>query len=94
MDKVLKLFIYQDGKEDKPFPSLEKQAIITSFQYNSKRMGGAPTISATLMHEQCLDKLWDYKVYATFNGEKYFIKNIYRSFLLSWNINPTTCHCS
>lgn len=76
MDKVLKLFIYQDGEEDKPFPSLEKQAILTSFQYNSKRMGGAPTISATLMHEQCLDKLWDYKVYATFNGEKYFIKNI------------------
>ena len=76
MDKVLKLYNYVDGVNDTPFPSSEDQAIITSFQYDSKRMGNAPTISATLMHEKCLDKLWTYKVYATFNGEKYFIKQI------------------
>lgn len=76
MDKVLKLYSYVDGVNDTPFPSSESQAIITSFQYDSKRMGGAPTISATLMYEKCLDKLWTYKVYATFNGEKYFIKQI------------------
>lgn len=76
MDKVLKLYNYVDGVNDTPFPSSEDQAIITSFQYDSKRMGSAPTISATLMHEKCLDKLWTYKVYATFNGEKYFIKQI------------------
>lgn len=68
MDKALKLYSYVDGVNDTPFPSSEDQAIITSFQYDSKRMGGAPTISATLMHEKCLDKLWTYKVYATFNG--------------------------
>lgn len=76
MDKELKLYSYIDGVNDIPFPSSEDQAIITSFKYDSKRMGGAPTISATLMHEKCLDKLWEYNVYATFNGEKYFIKNI------------------
>lgn len=76
MDKELKLYSYIDGVNDIPFPSSEDQAIITSFQYDSKRMGGAPTISATLMHKKCLDKLWTYKVYATFNGEKYFIKQI------------------
>lgn len=76
MDKVLKLYCYVDGINDTPFPSSDNHATITSFKYDSKRMGGAPTISATLMHEQCLDKLWEYNVYATFNGEKYFIKNI------------------
>lgn len=76
MDKTLRLYTYIDGVNDTPFPSAEDHAILTSFQYDSKRMGGAPTISATLMHEKCLDKLWTYKVYATFNGEKYFIKQI------------------
>ena len=76
MDKILKLYSYVDGVNDTPFPSSDNHAILTSFQYDSKRMGGAPTISATLMYEKCLDKLWTYKVYATFNGEKYFIKQI------------------
>lgn len=76
MDKTLRLYTYIDGVNDTPFPSAESHAILTSFQYDSKRMGGAPTISATLMHEQCLDKLWTYNVYAQFNGEKFFIKQI------------------
>lgn len=76
MDKILRLYTYIDGVNDTPFPSEENHATLTSFQYDSKRMGGAPTISATLMHEQCLDRLWTYNVYAQFNGEKYFIKNI------------------
>ena len=76
MDKVVKLYNYVDGVNDTPFPSSEDQAIITSFQYDSKRMGNAPTISATLMHEKCLDKLWTYNVYVQFNGEKFFVKQI------------------
>lgn len=76
MDKTLRLYTYIDGVHDTPFPSEENHAILTSFQYDSKRMGGAPTISATLMHEKCLDKLWTYNVYAQFNGEKFFIKQI------------------
>lgn len=38
-------------------------------------MGGAPTITATVKHRLCLDDLWTDKVYATFRGEKYFVKN-------------------
>ena len=76
MDKTLRLYTYIDGVNDTPFPSEENHAILTSFQYDSKRMGGAPTISATLMHEQCLDKLWTYNVYVQFNGEKFFVKQI------------------
>ena len=76
MDKTLRLYTYIDGVNDTPFPSEENHAILTSFQYDSKRMGGAPTISATLMHQECLDRMWKYNVSAQFNGEKYFIKQI------------------
>lgn len=74
MEKVLKLYKYIDGVNDTPFPSEEKQVVTSSFRYDIKRMGGAPTISCTIMHELCLDKLWSDNVYASFNGEKFFIK--------------------
>ena len=51
-----------------------EQIEIGSFRYDAKRMGGAPTISFTLMYEECLDNLWGENVYAVFNGEKYFLK--------------------
>ena len=74
MEKVLKLYKYIDGVNDTPFPSEEKQVVTSSFRYDIKRMGGAPTISCTIMHELCLDKLWSDNVYAWFNGERFFIK--------------------
>ena len=74
MEKVLKLYKYIDGVNDTPFPSEGKQVVTSSFRYDIKRMGGAPTISCTIMHELCLDKLWSDNVYASFNGEKFFIK--------------------
>lgn len=45
------------------------------FTYDANRMGGAPTITATIMHECCLDNEWDENVFVEFNGEKYFLKN-------------------
>ena len=74
MEKVLGLYKYVDGINDVPFPNEEHQVITSSFRYDVKRMGGAPMISCTIMHELCLDKLWDDNVYASFNGEKFFIK--------------------
>lgn len=59
---------------DTPFPSEDEQVIVTSFRYDAKRMGGAPTIEFTAMHRLCLDSLWSDKVYAMFNGERYFVK--------------------
>lgn len=47
---------------------------IGSFRYDAKRMGGAPTITFSLMYEECLDKLWSDQVYAVFRGERYFLK--------------------
>ena len=51
-----------------------EQIEIGSFRYDAKRMGGAPTISFTLMYEDCLDNFWDENVYAVFNNEKFFLK--------------------
>ena len=75
MEKILKLYTYVDGTNDTPFPSADEQVIIGSFTYTANRMGGAPTISATVKHRLCLDDIWNNKVYAEFNGEKFFIKN-------------------
>ena len=75
MEKILKLFTYVDGTNDTPFPSVDEQVIIDSFTYTANRMGGAPQFSATVKHRLCLDDLWNDKVYATFNGEKYFVIN-------------------
>ena len=74
MEKELRLYKYVDGVADTPFPSLEEQAVLRTFTYSAKRMGGAPSIAGTIMHESCLDSLWSNKVYATFNGEKYFVR--------------------
>lgn len=76
MEKVLKLYKYIDGVNDTSFPSVEYQAIVSDFRYDVKRMGGAPIITCTVMHTLCLDKLWSDNVYAYFNGERFFIKQI------------------
>lgn len=76
MEKVLKLYKYIDGSNDTPFPNVEYQAVVSDFRYDVKRMGGAPIITCTVMHTLCLDKLWSENVYAYFNGERFFIKQI------------------
>lgn len=74
MEKILKLYTYIDGVNDSKFPNGENQIEIYDFTYDVKRMGGAPTISATVMYKTCLDDIWVDQVYAEFNGEKYFLK--------------------
>lgn len=74
MEKILKLYTYIDGVNDSKFPNDENQIEIYDFTYDVKRMGGAPTISATVMYPTCLDDVWVDQVYAEFNGEKYFLK--------------------
>lgn len=51
-----------------------EQIEIGDFRYEAQRMGGAPTISFTLMYDFCLDNFWNDGVYAVFNNEKYFLK--------------------
>lgn len=76
MEKYLLLYTYVDGISDAPFPSVENQVAVYDFSYDAKRMGGTPVISATFMYGRCLDKDWSYKVYALFNGQRFFLKQI------------------
>ena len=59
MDKSIKVYKYVDGVNDTPFPNADTQIIISEYSYNAKRMGGTPTITATISHPLCLDNLWD-----------------------------------
>ena len=77
MEKILKLYTYVDGVNDTPFPQgAEEPLEIGAFRYDAKRMGGAPTITASVDYPSCLDNEWTDKVYAEFNGEKYYLKQI------------------
>ncbi len=76
MEKVLKLYYTEGGASGIPFPSEEVQIEIGAFRYDAKRMGGAPTITASVMYPSCLDEVWTDTVYAEFNGEKYYLKQV------------------
>lgn len=73
MEKVLKLYTQTSSGTVSPFPSEAAHIWIGDFQYSAKRMGGAPTITATVMYERCLDDEWG-GVFADFNGERYYLK--------------------
>lgn len=75
-NKELKIYTYVDGINDTPFPNLEGQAKIKQSSYSANRMGGAPSMTATLMYDVCLDNLWTKKQYVTYNNEKYFVFSI------------------
>ncbi len=74
MEKLLKIYTYVDGVNDTPFPNADAQIEIFSFNYDAKRMGGAPTISASVMYKDCLDEFWTGKEYVIYNGERYKLK--------------------
>jgi hypothetical protein len=77
MEKTLKLYTYVDGVNDTPFPQgAEEPLEIGAFRYDAKRMGGAPTITASVDYPSCLDNEWTNNVYAEFNHEKYYLKQI------------------
>lgn len=74
-NNILALKTYVDGGiGDTPFPNAEGQIEIGAFRYDAKRMGGAPTINMSVYYPSCLDNEWTSKVYAEFNGERYFLK--------------------
>lgn len=75
MDKFLELKInVGGGAESTPFPNSDNPIVIGAFRYDAKRMGGAPTITASVNYPSCLDDEWTDNVYAEFNGEKYYLK--------------------
>lgn len=75
METTLILKSYMGGGvEDALFPNADNPIEIGSFRYDAKRMGGAPTITASVNYPSCLDDEWTDNVYAEFNGEKYYLK--------------------
>lgn len=65
-------FVTSDGKVFN-VRILNENIIIHAFTYNAQRMGAAPTITTTIKYSECLDELFSEKVYAIFNGERYFL---------------------
>ena len=74
MEKVLKLYTFVEGGSAIPFPHDNEQIEVSSFRYEAKRMGAAPTISCSIYHDTCLDDKWSKDVYVEFRGEKYYLK--------------------
>ena len=64
-----------DGKAQS-FPNGEVPAIIGTFTYTAKRMGGAPSITATIYYPTPLDKQWTHEEYVEFQGERYYTTSI------------------
>ena len=62
MEKILILYEYKDG-EEVFFPNGDYAIEIGSFTYNASRMGGSPTISASIMSDIFLDDKWNDNVY-------------------------------
>lgn len=72
---ALKLYKHLDNGTSVPFPDANSQIELLDWQYDAKRMGGAPLITATIKYPTCLDDLWGYGlVYVTYKGEEYILK--------------------
>ena len=52
------------------FPSETNPAIVSSYTYDAKRMGGAPTITATIYSSEPLQ--WKKEEFVEYNGDRFF----------------------
>lgn len=52
------------------FPSEDNPAIVSSYTYDAKRMGGAPTITATIYSSEPLK--WKKEEFVEYNGDRFF----------------------
>lgn len=52
------------------FPSEDNHAIVSSYTYDAKRMGGAPTITATIYSSEPLQ--WKKEEFVEYNGDRFF----------------------
>lgn len=73
MDREL-LRIYTDVGEGNANPTFH-DIFISEYTYKSQRMG-LPQLTATIMYDKCLDRLWTKKEYVTFNGGYFYIRRI------------------
>ena len=52
------------------FPSEDSPAIVSSYTYDAKRMGGVPTLTATIYSSEPLQ--WKKEEFVEFNGDRFF----------------------
>ena len=52
------------------FPSEDSPAIVSSYTYDAKRMGGAPTLTATIYSSEPLQ--WKKEEFVEYNGDRFF----------------------
>lgn len=52
------------------FPSEDNPAIVSSYTYDAKRMGGVPTLTATIYSSEPLQ--WKKEEFVEFNGDRFF----------------------
>lgn len=85
---MLEVYIIDANGLEAPFKgaSTSEQITLSAFTYSATRMGGAPTISATLFHPVCLDNYWTDGVFVKYKDERYFIKQIPTSSYSNENI--------
>lgn len=85
---MLEVYIIDANGLEAPFTgaSTSEQITLSAFTYSATRMGGAPTISATLFHPVCLDNYWTDGVCVKYKDERYFIKQIPTSSYSNENI--------
>ena len=76
MAEKLNLYKMYNG-EEQVFPDSAFPAYLLSYEYQTSRMGGVPTITASFTYPENIDALFegDNKVYVKFRGEKYYAKN-------------------
>lgn len=72
----LHIYILDSDGNKTPFPSAQNPAILSDWSYTGQRMGGAPSITASLMFERCLDNDWTLTEFVEFGGERYYIRQV------------------
>ena len=73
MEKILQLY-YKSNGEQKLFPDSFFPCSLSEFSYTAKRMGAAPTITASIKDARVI--AWSLDVFVEFRGERYFLKRI------------------
>lgn len=71
------LYFYKKGEagQDNLFPDDKEPLHVCEYEYKADKMGGKPTITATVKHSLCLDEVWD-GVYVKYNEEEYYVKDV------------------
>ena len=75
MISKLELYILNSDNSVAPFIPIKEHIVLYDFSFESKRMGPAPEITATIQAEGGLENYLTSNVFCEYNGERYFLKS-------------------